>query len=96
MVPGRHLTFSLAGKADGWFEREGGYLMLGSERLIARRELLLLGDHNVANALAAALMAIGTTLFVYFAPVRAERLLQAIESFARRARGAPALDGAAS
>jgi UDP-N-acetylmuramoylalanine--D-glutamate ligase len=56
-VPGRHLTFSLAGKADGWFEREGGYLMLGSERLIARRELLLLGDHNVANALAAALMA---------------------------------------
>ena len=46
--------------------------------------------------LAAAVLAIGTTLVVFFAPVRAERLIQAIEPYARRVRGAPALDGAAS
>lgn len=56
-VPGRRLTFSLDRRATGWFDRDGGFLMLEDERLIARRELLLLGDHNVANALAAALMA---------------------------------------
>lgn len=54
-VPGSHLRFSLTRPADGWFDRTSGWLMLGSERLLARRELPILGDHNVANALAAAL-----------------------------------------
>ncbi|HEX7023433.1 MAG TPA: UDP-N-acetylmuramoyl-L-alanine--D-glutamate ligase, partial [Gemmatimonadales bacterium] len=54
-VPGLHLRFSVEGRADGWYDRAGGRLMLGEEPLLARAELGLLGDHNVANALAAAL-----------------------------------------
>lgn len=58
-VPGRHLWFSLREPADGWYERGegGGRLMLGDRRLLPRGELPLLGEHNVANALAAALAA---------------------------------------
>lgn len=56
-VPGRHLRFSLERRADGWFDRAGGHLMLGDEPVLRRAELPLLGDHNVANALCAALVA---------------------------------------
>jgi UDP-N-acetylmuramoylalanine--D-glutamate ligase len=56
-VPGVHRRFSTVLESDGWYDRDGGRLMLGSASLLARRELLLLGDHNVANALAAALAA---------------------------------------
>jgi UDP-N-acetylmuramoylalanine--D-glutamate ligase len=54
-VAGTHRRFSTARRADGWFDRSGGRLMLGDTPLVARGELPLLGDHNVANALAAAL-----------------------------------------
>ena len=57
-VPGTHLRFSLTGRADGWFDRAGGRLMLGDQPLLRRAELPILGDHNVANALAASLMAV--------------------------------------
>jgi len=56
-VPGIHRRFSVQSTADGWFDRAGGHLMLGDERLLRRGDLLLLGDHNAANALAAALAA---------------------------------------
>jgi UDP-N-acetylmuramoylalanine--D-glutamate ligase len=56
-VQGSHLRFSLDRRADGWYDREGGRLMLGDRALMPRAELPLLGDHNVANALAAALVA---------------------------------------
>lgn len=56
-VAGSHLRFSIQSRADGWFDRPGGRLMLGDEPVLARAELPLLGDHNVANALAAALVA---------------------------------------
>jgi UDP-N-acetylmuramoylalanine--D-glutamate ligase len=56
-VPGTHLRFSLEGPADAWLERESGRLMLDNRPLLPRAELPLLGDHNVANALAAALAA---------------------------------------
>ena len=52
---GRRLLFSLTGRADGWYDRAERRLYLGDEPLLARDELNLLGDHNVANALAAAL-----------------------------------------
>ena len=55
-VPGRHLHFSTERVADGWYDRAGGWLMLGPDRLLERNRLRLLGDHNVANALAAALI----------------------------------------
>jgi UDP-N-acetylmuramoylalanine--D-glutamate ligase len=56
-VPGAHLCFSTEHMADGWYDRANALLRLGREALLPRRELLLLGDHNVANALAAALAA---------------------------------------
>jgi UDP-N-acetylmuramoylalanine--D-glutamate ligase len=57
-VPGRHLRFSVRDRADAWLDRQTGRLMLGTEPLLPRGELPLLGDHNVANALTAALAAI--------------------------------------
>jgi len=56
-VAGRHLRFSLERPADAWLDRAAGRLMLGDHALMPRAELPLLGDHNVANALAAALAA---------------------------------------
>ena len=56
-VPGRHLRFSVLSEADAWFDRDGEWLVLGRDRLLPRKELLLLGDHNVLNALTAALVA---------------------------------------
>ncbi len=56
-VPGTQGLFRLAGPADAWYDRGSGWLMLGPERLLERRALPLLGAHNVANALAAALAA---------------------------------------
>jgi UDP-N-acetylmuramoylalanine--D-glutamate ligase len=55
-VAGRQLRFTLAGRGDGWLDRSRGQLMLGERPLLARSGLKLLGDHNVANALAAALV----------------------------------------
>jgi UDP-N-acetylmuramoylalanine--D-glutamate ligase len=56
-VPGRHLAFSTASgaRADAWYDRAADTLMLAGHALLARAELPLLGDHNVANALAASL-----------------------------------------
>ncbi|MGH7513946.1 MAG: UDP-N-acetylmuramoyl-L-alanine--D-glutamate ligase [Gemmatimonadales bacterium] len=56
-VRGTHRRFSLVGRADGWYDRAKNRLMLGDRALLPRAELPLLGDHNVANALAAALVA---------------------------------------
>lgn len=56
-VPGRHLAFTVARgvQADAWYDRDADRLVLAGRPLLPRGELLLLGDHNVANALAAAL-----------------------------------------
>ena len=56
-VPGRHLRFSIRDRADGWYDRDRRMLMLGDAAVLERSELQLLGDHNVANALAALLVA---------------------------------------
>lgn len=57
-APGRHARFSIINRADAWFDRAGGRLMLGDAKVMPRSDLPLLGDHNVANALAAALVAV--------------------------------------
>jgi UDP-N-acetylmuramoylalanine--D-glutamate ligase len=57
-VPGTHLRFSIARRTDAWLDRDGSRLMLGDRPLMPRADLPLLGDHNVANALAAALAAV--------------------------------------
>lgn len=56
-VPGRHHRFSTVRSEAAWLDRDAGVLRLGSTPLLSRRDLRLLGDHNVANALAAALAA---------------------------------------
>jgi UDP-N-acetylmuramoylalanine--D-glutamate ligase len=54
-VKGKKFQFSLRAKSDAWLDDAQGLMMLGDRKLMSRRELNLLGDHNVANALAAAL-----------------------------------------
>lgn len=56
-VRGRRALFSLRNPADAWYEAQAQRLKLGNDVLLRREELRLLGDHNVANALAAALAA---------------------------------------
>jgi UDP-N-acetylmuramoylalanine--D-glutamate ligase len=56
-VAGDHRWFSTTYRSDGWFDRREALLRLGMVPLLPRRELMLLGDHNVANALAASLAA---------------------------------------
>ena len=59
-VAGHHLRFTTAaGAGDGYYDRAGDQLVVLGEPLVARGDLTLLGDHNVANALAAALAVMG-------------------------------------
>jgi UDP-N-acetylmuramoylalanine--D-glutamate ligase len=73
-VAGAHVRFSIERRADAWFDRAGGRLMLGDSPVLSRAELPLLGDHNVANALAATLAAshVGSPL---------ERIADGLRSF---------------
>jgi UDP-N-acetylmuramoylalanine--D-glutamate ligase len=54
-VRGRQVRFSVDGPADAWYDGRARSLMLGGSALLPRHALELLGLHNVANALAAAL-----------------------------------------
>lgn len=55
---GARETFSLTQRAaPGFYDRAGQWLVLRGTPLLRRDDLQLLGDHNVANALAAALAA---------------------------------------
>ena len=54
-VPGMHARFSVRGSSDAYLDRGHDMLVALGHPLIRRDELALLGDHNVANALAAAL-----------------------------------------
>jgi UDP-N-acetylmuramoylalanine--D-glutamate ligase len=57
-VIGDHRRFSVTKPADAWFDRPADMLMVLRHQLIKRSDLPLLGDHNVANALAASLAVI--------------------------------------
>ncbi|MBI4502632.1 MAG: UDP-N-acetylmuramoyl-L-alanine--D-glutamate ligase [Gemmatimonadetes bacterium] len=56
-VKGTRRLFRRQGPADAWYDAARRQLMLDGEPLLARDRLPLLGDHNVENALAAALAA---------------------------------------
>ena len=56
-IPGSRVRFSIGRRAEAWYDRTGRRLMLGDAAVLPRAELPLLGDHNVANALAAVLVA---------------------------------------
>ncbi|PYO61872.1 MAG: UDP-N-acetylmuramoyl-L-alanine--D-glutamate ligase [Gemmatimonadetes bacterium] len=73
-VQGRHLLFSLRGRADGWYDVASHALRLGDVELLPRHDLRLLGDHNVANALAA-------TLAVHAVGVAPAHLAAGLRSF---------------
>jgi UDP-N-acetylmuramoylalanine--D-glutamate ligase len=54
-VPGLHARFSLERACEGSYDRTRGELVVLGQALIRRDDLPLIGDHNVANALAASL-----------------------------------------
>ena len=54
-LPGLVHTVRIGTPADAWFERETGQLHLLGQPLMPRADVALVGDHNVANALTAAL-----------------------------------------
>ena len=56
-IPGTRVRFSIERRADAWYDRTGRRLMLGDTVVLPRAALPLLGDHNVANALATVLVA---------------------------------------
>ena len=88
-VPGQHLRFSIAGPADAWYDRAARALMLGAEAILARDELHLLGDHNVANALTAILVASSLGA----APERMAAALRTFRSIPHRVEPVREVDG---
>jgi UDP-N-acetylmuramoylalanine--D-glutamate ligase len=54
-VAGMQSVFSVRDRADAYLDRATGRLVVLGQPLIERNQLALVGDHNVANALAAAL-----------------------------------------
>ena len=73
-VAGRRVLFSLEKTSDAWYDRAHSTLRLGGEKLLKRDELHLLGDHNIANALAA-------TLAVHEAGVPPPLIAEGLRSF---------------
>lgn len=61
-VAGHHLHFSIRDTADAWYDRTADVLNVLGAPLLARDDLRLLGDHNVANALAASLAVIAASV----------------------------------
>jgi UDP-N-acetylmuramoylalanine--D-glutamate ligase len=54
-IPGERRFFSVREQADAWYDRANGELVVLGAPVTPRDALALLGDHNVANALAASL-----------------------------------------
>ena len=80
-VNGTHLTFSIAADtADAYYNRSADALVVLGEPLLGRDELVLLGDHNVANALAASL-AVMRADGLHALPVARAKIAEALRSF---------------
>jgi UDP-N-acetylmuramoylalanine--D-glutamate ligase len=79
-VLGNKYHFSLTEQADAWFDSSSGWLTLFGEPLIQRNSLHLLGAHNVANALAAAL-AVAVASADFRTPDARRRIREALTSF---------------
>ncbi len=79
-VAGRHARFSLSSRADAWLDAGAGALRLGDDQLMPRGDLPLLGKHNVANALAAAL-AVSLADKSFAGPGARERIAAVLRNF---------------
>jgi UDP-N-acetylmuramoylalanine--D-glutamate ligase len=73
-VAGEHKMWSLEHVADAWYDSAECHLMLHGHPLIRRSAFHLLGEHNISNALAAALAATA-------AGVEREPITRGLESF---------------
>ena len=83
-VAGTRHDFSIAREADGWYDRKADTLVVFGQVLLRRAELNLLGDHNVANTLAASL-----AVMVASEEYRSSDAMRAIASAVRTFRAMP-------
>lgn len=72
--------FSLARKAEAYYDRSADTLVVLGAALVARRDLALFGDHNVANALAASL-AVMVADPAHATPASRARIAAGLQSF---------------
>ncbi|HEY7895455.1 MAG TPA: UDP-N-acetylmuramoyl-L-alanine--D-glutamate ligase [Gemmatimonadaceae bacterium] len=73
--------FSLERRAEAYYDRAAGQLVVLGAPVLARRDLSLFGDHNVANALAASL-AVMSADPAHATPASRARIAGGLESFA--------------
>ena len=79
-VAGHKYTFSLVEEGDAFFDSRTGELVLLGAPLLPRRDLPLLGAHNVANALAASL-AVAAADREHQTPQARKGIARALETF---------------
>jgi UDP-N-acetylmuramoylalanine--D-glutamate ligase len=80
-VPGHWNHFSVQRTdVEAWYDREADLLYVLGAPIMARRDLALAGDHNVANVLAA-LLAVMVADPVHRTPGARERLAAAVRTF---------------
>jgi UDP-N-acetylmuramoylalanine--D-glutamate ligase len=94
-LPGTVRTFRIGTPADAWFDPSTGMLHLLGSPLISRAEFPLVGDHNVANALAAVL-AVTAASDEFATPAARAVLVAALQKFhalPHRLEPVPTTDG---
>ena len=94
-LPGRVYTFRIGAPADAWYDTDRRELHLLGAPLLHRDDLGLVGDHNVANALTAAL-AVSVANEAHQTPAARAVLADALRSFhalAHRLEPVPTSDG---
>jgi len=80
-VPGTIARFSVQRTdVDAWYDRARDQLIVDGEPLLRRAEVPLLGDHNVANVLAAAL-AVSRADAAHTTPSARARMAEAVRAF---------------
>jgi UDP-N-acetylmuramoylalanine--D-glutamate ligase len=79
-VAGHKYTFSLVEESDAFLDSRSGELVLLGAPLISRKDLPLLGAHNVANALAASL-AVAAADREHQTPKSRKGIAKALETF---------------
>jgi UDP-N-acetylmuramoylalanine--D-glutamate ligase len=73
--------FSIRTQADAWYDAPTGWLILAADLLLERNDVVLLGDHNIANVLAASLAV--SVADVDFRTLNArDRIRDSLKSFA--------------